>query len=124
MSVAKAHGTYDRREKHRFAFEREVSYKLWFGKKEIGSGCGCTLDLSSHGVSFTTEGYIEPGTSVQISISWPILLEGHCPLRLVAHGFVVRSTKSMAACRLSRFDFRTQAKKALAASETPAAAAA
>lgn len=112
----------DRREKSRFDIRRNMRYKLRHGAKEIGSGCGCTLDMSSNGAAFTTEGYIEPGTAIEMSISWPVLLEGRSALRLVAHGVVVRSTILTAACRISRFEFRMQG-KAAAATEVRAAAA-
>jgi len=100
----------DRRTKSRFAVEREMRYKLVDGPLVIASGSGKTLDLSSGGASFTTEQYLRPGATIEISVSWPALLNGNCPLRLVAYGRVLRSTRVSAACTISKFEFRTQGK--------------
>jgi hypothetical protein len=113
----------DRRTKKRFELCREIRYQLWNGRHNIGSGSGWTLDLSSKGVAFTTDGYIQPGASIEISVSWPVLLNGDCAMRLVACGYVVRSALGMAACRISQFEFRTQP-KVMSANSTMGAAAA
>jgi hypothetical protein len=102
----------DRRNKSRFAVRREMRYKLVDGGKVIGSGSGCTLDISSKGAAFTTEERLKPGTAIEISVSWPTLLDGNCAIRLVAYGHVVRSTTGTAACNISKFEFRTQAQAA------------
>lgn len=99
----------DRRERNRFKLRRAMRYTLLEGSKIIGSGSGCTLDISSKGAAFTTPERLRPGTAIEISVSWPALLDGNCPIRLVAGGYVVRSTPRTAACRICKFQFRTQA---------------
>jgi PilZ domain len=100
----------DRREKHRFELRRDMRYTLLDGNRVVGSGSGYTLDLSSNGACFTTTERLQPGTPIEISVSWPALLNGNCPIRLVASGYVVRSTGGTAACSIRKFDFRTQAR--------------
>ncbi|MGO9258995.1 MAG: PilZ domain-containing protein [Bryobacteraceae bacterium] len=102
----------DRRNKSRFALRREMRYKLVDGGKVIGSGSGFTLDISSGGAAFTTKEQLKPGTAIEISVSWPALVNGNCAIRLVACGQVVRSTTGTAACNISKFEFRTQARAA------------
>jgi hypothetical protein len=103
-------GFSDRRSKSRFALRREMRYKLMDGSKVIGTGTGSTLDISSGGAAFTTAECLNPGTAIEISVSWPALLNGMCAIRLVGCGQVIRSTAGTAACSISKFEFRTQAK--------------
>jgi len=102
--------TWDRRKKRRFEMRREIRYKIWDGERRIGSGTGWTIDISSRGASFTTNGYIPTGMVIEVSISWPVLLNGDCAVRLVGHGLVMRQIGNVTACRISRFEFRTQAR--------------
>jgi hypothetical protein len=41
-------------------------------------------------------------------VSWPVLLNQSCPLKLVASGRVVRSDQNCTAIRMDRYEFRTQ----------------
>jgi len=100
----------DRRDKTRFALRRDMHYTLLDEGRVIGAGSGRTVDMSSRGAAFTTSERLQPGTAIEISVSWPALLDGHSLLRLVAFGFVVRSTSNTAACSISKFEFRTQAR--------------
>jgi hypothetical protein len=112
----------ERRKKIRFPLQREMRYKVLDAGREIGRGSGRTLDISSSGAAFTTEGYIAPGTLIEITISWPVLLDGQCKLRLCGSGPVIYSTAGMAACRITQFGFRTQGKGASATAVARAAA--
>jgi len=110
----------DRRKRARFALHRVIHYTLLNDGRVIGEGSGYTLNISSKGVAFTTSELLRPGSAVEISVSWPALLEGSCPLRLVAFGYVVRSTSGMVACSICKFEFRTQARVKAASQETGA----
>jgi len=98
----------DRRTKWRFGIERELRYKLMADDVIIGSGAGRTLDISSSGVAFLGEHNIAPGTLIELSISWPVLLEDSCPMRLVIFGRVVRNSSFCTACTVDKYEFRTQ----------------
>ena len=65
--------------------------------------------MSSNGVLFTTDRDLRPGMRLEVSISWPVALNGQVPLKLVARGRVVRSAKGIAAIEISQREFRTQA---------------
>ncbi len=99
----------DRRVKHRFAFEREMRYKVMEDYQVVAEGTGRTVDISSGGVAFEAAG-IKTGTTVELSISWPVLLGEACLMRLMVVGRVVRAGKSEAACTIDRYEFRTQGK--------------
>src|ERR1043166_6727842 len=100
----------DRREKSRFPISREVRYKVLDEGAIIASGSGETHDMCSAGVSFTLDGELRPGSFVELSISWPVLLDDRCPMRLIVFGRVVWNHSHRAACTIDKYEFRTQAR--------------
>jgi hypothetical protein len=74
------------------------------------TGVGNTVDISSGGVAFETVAQLLPGTLVEISISWPVLLDDTCLMRLVVLGRVVRTRRQVVACTVDKYEFRTQAR--------------
>lgn len=100
----------ERRKKARFPMDRELRYKLLEGDKIVDSGVGTTLDMGSGGVAIVTENPLLVGSFIELSISWPVLLEDTCPMRLIVFGRVVRSAGRMTACTIDKYEFRTQAR--------------
>ncbi len=102
----------EQRSKHRFPMQRELRFKVLDGDRVATTGIGQTINISSGGVAFEITGKvavaIAPGTLMELSISWPILLEATCMVRLVVFGQVVRIRKHMLACSIERYEFRTQ----------------
>src|SRR5258708_14664918 len=76
----------ERRLKHRFAIQREIRYKMTADGAVVASGSGETLNVGSGGVSFATESSLMVGAFVELSISWPVLLDEICPMRLIVFG--------------------------------------
>src|ERR1035438_3926826 len=72
----------DRRGKFRFAMERDVRYKVAEVGVVVAAGSGHTINMCSSGVAFVTEQPLTPGGLVELSISWPVLLDETCPMRL------------------------------------------
>ena len=66
------------------------------------------MDISSSGVRFTTESLLNAGQLVEVSMNWPALLGGGCPLKLHMLGYVVRSGPQTAAVKIMRYEFRTR----------------
>jgi hypothetical protein len=100
----------DRRKKARFPLNRELRYKVLEGDTIVEFGVGTTLDMGSGGMSFVTEHSLLAGSFIELSISWPVLLEDSCPMRLIVFGRVVRSAGRQTACTLDKYEFRTQAR--------------
>jgi hypothetical protein len=100
----------DRRAKHRFAITRELRFKVLDGERPTTTGIGNTINISSGGVAFETITNLVPGTLVEISISWPVLLDQTCLMRLVVLGRVVRTRRQIVACTVDKYEFRTQAR--------------
>jgi PilZ domain len=109
----------DRRAKHRFAIERELRFKVLDSERITTTGIGNTVDISSGGVAFETMTKLVPGSLVEISISWPVLLDETCLMRLVVLGRVVRTRRQIVACTVDKYEFRTQARVPQNAARTP-----
>ena len=100
----------DRRAKYRFGIERELRYKLAEDGVVVAAGSGQTINIGSGGVAFTSEQALTPGGLVELSISWPVLLDETCPMRLVAFGRVLRCDSQQVVCTIDKYEFRTQAR--------------
>jgi hypothetical protein len=108
----------ERRASRRFAIEQDVFYKI-LDHRAIApeSGSGKTLDISSSGVLFDTEQRLRLGKRIEVSVNWPALLEGNCPLKFVAVGRVVRADDHRAAMKIEQHEFRTRRTKELSAAD-------
>src|SRR5579872_162070 len=98
----------DRRKKARFPMQRELRYKVLEDDTIVESGMGMTVDMASGGVGFLIEHQLLPGSFIELSISWPVLLNESCPMRLIVFGRVVRSAGKLTACTVDKYEFRTQ----------------
>lgn len=106
-------GKQERRAKRRFRIEQDVRYRLLYGHRIAEMGVGRTVNISSGGVWMTTETVLSPGLPVELSISWPALLNDVCPMKLMIYGCVVRSNERGAAVAIERYEFRTQGSRGL-----------
>jgi PilZ domain len=100
----------DRRSKKRFGLDLPLKYKIVKNYLVTGSGTGTTVDMSSGGIAFTTTETFRVGAHIELSVSWPVLLNGNCAMKLVIEGRVVRSDTRLTAIRMDRYEFRTQAR--------------
>lgn len=98
----------DRRTKSRFQIRRELRYKVLGRGKALPSGIGSTVDIGSGGVAFHTDQPLPPGRSVELSISWPAMLDDVCRMRLNIIGRVLRVDGRRAVCTVDKHEFRTQ----------------
>ena len=101
-------GKTDRRETNRFPVRENVKYTVIHSRAIKTTGSGQTLNFGSGGLLFTTEDRLPLGRTVELSVSWPALLGGKCPLQFVATGRVVRSESNRAAVKIERYEFRTR----------------
>jgi len=110
----------ERRSKRRFLIDQEVKYKMLYGQRIAETGVGRTMNISSGGVWFTTENMLTSGMPVELSMSWPVLLNDSCPMKLMIYGCVVRSNEKGAAVAIERYEFRTQGSKTFQQNGVPA----
>ena len=98
----------DRRSKSRFAIERDMRYKLAEDGVVVAAGSGQTIDMCSGGVAFVAEQPLTPGGFVELSISWPVLLDETCRMRFIVFGRILRCTGRRTVCSIDKYEFRTQ----------------
>ena len=113
--------TAERRSKQRFAIQREIRYKMAEDGMVVAAGNGHTINMGSGGVAFSCECRLLPGAFVELSISWPVLLDETCPMRLIVFGRVLRSQDRKAVCSVDKYEFRTQAKATVQTMPAPRA---
>jgi hypothetical protein len=88
----------------------EVRYQL--GKSaSFARGRGRTIDVSSGGVLFRADVPIRQGVKIELSIAWPMRLDGSSMLQLVVRGQVVRTNARDVAVRIGWHQFRTRARR-------------
>src|ERR1039457_2567486 len=90
----------DRRNKFRFAMQRDVRYKFAEEGVVVAAGVGQTVDISSGGVAFVTEQPLTSGGLVELSISWPMLLDETCPMRFIVFRSEEHTSELQSPCNL------------------------
>src|SRR5262245_54463251 len=112
-SIAARNGERERRMKRRFHIDQEVRYKMLYGQRIAETGTGRTTNISSSGVWFSTENMLTNGMPVELSMTWPVLLNDVCPMKLMIYGCLVRSNERGSAVVIERYEFRTQGNRNL-----------
>jgi hypothetical protein len=87
------------------------------GPKE--TGLARTIDLSSSGLSFTSDKPLAVGEALEVSLDWPVLLNGATRLQLVLSGVVVRSNGTVVGLQIHKHDFRTHRERLSYAAASP-----
>ena len=103
----------ERRATPRYPVAAEVSWRSLYRRRSDHHGTGKSLNMSSSGILFTTPAPLEVGSDVEVSISWPVALNGSCPLKLVVIGQITRSDEATSALNIRRYEFRTRGSKLL-----------
>lgn len=98
----------DRRAGRRYAIELAVAYRILRGGGFGETGAGISTDISSHGIRFQADRTFPPGTHLEVSVSWPMLLDNRCALQLHLSGRIVRSDAAGVAVEISQHEFRTR----------------
>jgi hypothetical protein len=108
----------DRRSKFRFAMERDVRYKVAEDGVVVAAGSGQTIDICSGGVAFITEQPLTSGGFVELSVSWPVLLDETCPMRFIVFGRIMRCGGRKTVCSIDKYEFRTSGRTFQASATT------
>jgi hypothetical protein len=103
----------ERRASDRFPIVRGVRYKVLGSKSASEVGAGQTINISSTGVLFSASKPVMLGETLELSISWPVRLNGQCRLKLVVWGKVVWCHETLVAIEIKKSEFHTQGTGAL-----------
>jgi hypothetical protein len=105
----------ERRSNSRYPLDLSIRFRL-ISRTSLLSGAGRTVNLSTGGLLVATQGAascdeISAGGRLEISIAWPVLLDGRIPLQLFAVGRVVRRAETNFAVTFQHRQFRTMGKR-------------
>jgi hypothetical protein len=103
----------EQRSHQRYPIELEVEYRLLAKGRSEQVGSGKTRNISSGGILFDALGSRPATGSIEVLLSWPFLLEGVCPLKLVMKGQIVRSDVRGVAIQYNYHEFRTAGSRML-----------
>jgi hypothetical protein len=103
---------FEQRSHQRYPIELEVEYRLLAKGQSDLLGSGKTRNISSGGVLIDALGPPPPTGLIELMLSWPFLLEGVCPLKLVMRGRIVRSDVRGIAIQSNFHEFRTAGSRA------------
>jgi hypothetical protein len=110
MPTEKMEKRVDRRKKIRFPIHRELRYKLLDEGVLIASGNGQSINVGSGGIAISVDRELKLGAFMEVSVSWPVLLDDTCPMRMIIFGRVLRSVGRKTVCTIDKYEFRTQAR--------------
>jgi hypothetical protein len=96
----------DQRTPAYFPIERELRFRT-IGKRDEMAGSGKTIDIGSKRVVFRTNQTLQTGKRIDMAISWPVQLNQHCALKLIASGKIVRAESGVVAISIEHYEFRT-----------------
>jgi hypothetical protein len=97
----------DRRQDRRYHLRMELAWKLIRRRRVLDTGIGQTIDISSGGILFDAGRPLPEGLDVELSISWPVLLNDVVAMQLAANGRIVRGNGGQVAIQTVQHEFRT-----------------
>ena len=97
----------ERRVVRRYPLALPLKYRLSDDRRS--AGIGKSLNVSSRGLLFETDGRLSEKTEVEVSLSWPVRLQDACALQLIMRGFVVRRGIGTVALQSGFYEFRVAA---------------
>jgi hypothetical protein len=98
----------DRRHGRRYPVDAKVHYKALERGETIASGDGRLVNMSSSGVLVELRDALKRGTHVELSIAWPVRLNGDTAMQLWIDGTAVRTLEHTSAVWIGRYEFRTR----------------
>ena len=91
----------------RYPLALQLRYKAVSADMTI-FGTGRTSLMSSTELIFGADQRLEEGMKAEISIAWPVLLDGRVRLQLVIEGAIARSEGGLTAVQIWKYHYRTR----------------
>ena len=101
----------DRRMAARFPFGWVISYKALTKRNVDDMGGGATINVSSNGILFQTDRDLPPGRRLELSVCWPVKLDGEIPLKFVARGKVIWCARGRTAFKIQQYELKTNGRR-------------
>lgn len=98
----------ERRSSLRFAMDLDLNFREIGEGPNLLQGTGRTVDISSDAIFFTPDRAVSPGTRLEVSVAWPVRLDGRINLRFIARGVVMGYRDPNAVVAIQFYEFRTQ----------------
>ena len=108
VALATDPSSTERRSHLRYPVALDLHYRLFGRRAPRLEGAGKTCNLSTGGIFFCADRSLPEGLSVELSIDWPVRLEGKCLLRLRIAGRIIRSSEMGTAVKTTRYEFYTR----------------
>lgn len=86
----------------------EVEYQLMKDDRILKRGTGYTKNMSRTSVWLHSDNLLPAGMTVQLGLSWPVLLENKTPLKLVIFGRTARTEGDCTLVHIASYEFRTR----------------
>ena len=97
----------DRRSNKRYPISLEIEYKVPDGNGGQRKGFGRTIDIASRGLLLDISPPLLNRGPIELSISWPFLLDGAIRMKLLMYGEIVRVSGSRIGVRVIGHTFQT-----------------
>jgi hypothetical protein len=97
----------ERREKRRFVLAHTIRFRLSAKRLTSRWAIGTIQDMSSSGVSFRCRRPLPLGGHLELIVDWPATFGNPRLVNLHASGFVVRSSRTKTAVRITSHRFQT-----------------
>ncbi len=101
----------DRRRAKRYPIETPVTYRVMRGRRNLKTGVGRTINISSKALLLEAENPLPAGSDIEVALEWPAMLNNECGLSLVVSGKVIRSDELSSAVSIMRYQFRTRGRR-------------
>lgn len=108
MFVAEA-VSRERRLKQRFPVVTVLEYIVQLKARLMVTGRGKTRNISANGLLFLANEQLPVGRPIELSIRWPVSLQGGIGLKMVATGRIVRTQDNQVAVHFRKYELRTRA---------------
>jgi hypothetical protein len=95
----------DQRSHTRYPIVLDAKYKVLDRSQFTPPGTGKTLNISTSGVLLECDGSLPPGSTIEVFIQWPYLLDDIYPLTLILSGHTVRSLGRVVAIETNHYEF-------------------
>jgi hypothetical protein len=97
----------DHRSRARQQVSVEVQYSYRRGKCTY-HGTGRTRDFGDQTVCFESDQDLPGDVELELSIAWPVSLQGQFPVDMVVHGGLLRKQNGLIVLKLEDYEFRTR----------------